>query len=124
MSFHLTPSDRTRLVKLLGMLGSAHDGERASAGLLATRLLRDRGLSWDDLLQPRLPPPKTDSRPQWPASADWRTQVAVCRVQTHLFNAWEQKFLHGLPRLRRLSLRQHEILAKLRDRARSAGGGQ
>ena len=29
----MTPADRERLAKLLGMLGSHHDGERAAAGL-------------------------------------------------------------------------------------------
>ena len=31
----LAPDTLERLVKLLGMLGSAHDGERAAAGLKA-----------------------------------------------------------------------------------------
>ena len=35
-----------RLVKLCGMLGSAHDGERAAAGLKADQLLRENGLRW------------------------------------------------------------------------------
>jgi hypothetical protein len=42
-----------RLAKLLGMLGSAHDGERAAAGLLAHELIRRHGLSWSDLSSAR-----------------------------------------------------------------------
>jgi hypothetical protein len=39
-----------RLVKLCGMLGSAHDGERAAAGLKADQLLRENGLRWPDVI--------------------------------------------------------------------------
>src|SRR5262249_25523747 len=40
----------TRLVKVLGMLGSAHAGERAAAGLKAHELIRRLGLRWDDVI--------------------------------------------------------------------------
>ncbi len=40
----LSPAERTRLVNILGMLGSEHAGERASAAFLAAKLVRDRGL--------------------------------------------------------------------------------
>lgn len=46
----MTQQQRARLVKLLGMMGSAHDGERASAAALANRLVRDAGLQWDDVI--------------------------------------------------------------------------
>ncbi len=42
----LARPDRDRLVKLLGMLGSEHAGERDAAALAIERLRRDRGLSW------------------------------------------------------------------------------
>ena len=38
------------MVQLLGMLGSDHDGERAAAALHANRLLRNAGMTWNDLL--------------------------------------------------------------------------
>jgi hypothetical protein len=46
----MTSELRNRLVKVLGMLGSPHDGERAAAGLLATKLLTRAGLMWDTVL--------------------------------------------------------------------------
>lgn len=46
----LTADDRTRLVKILGLLGSEHAGERDAAALRATELLTGRGLVWDDVL--------------------------------------------------------------------------
>ena len=47
---HEPRDDRSRLVKLLGMLGSDHAGERASAGLAADQLVRSKGLSWADVV--------------------------------------------------------------------------
>ena len=43
MNAILSPADRDRLVAILGMLGSAFDGERASAALLASRMLKAAG---------------------------------------------------------------------------------
>jgi hypothetical protein len=45
--------DRPRLARVLGMLGSAHVGERASAALQAERLRSGAGLSWCDIVSPR-----------------------------------------------------------------------
>jgi hypothetical protein len=42
----LDASSAQRLVCLLGMLGSAHDGEVANAGRMADRLIREHGLAW------------------------------------------------------------------------------
>ena len=39
-----------KLVKVLGMLGSAYPGERDNAALLATQILKDAGLTWYDVL--------------------------------------------------------------------------
>jgi hypothetical protein len=39
------------LVKTLGMLGSAHAGERANAAAKATKMLRDLGFTWRDVFR-------------------------------------------------------------------------
>lgn len=41
---------RKRLVRVLGMLGSDHAGERDAAALVATRMLKEAGLTWYDVL--------------------------------------------------------------------------
>ena len=46
----LDPAAAERLAKVLGRLGTTFDGERAAAGLLADRIVRGAGLSWQDLL--------------------------------------------------------------------------
>ena len=42
--------DRERLIKLLGLLGSAHNGEIAAAGRMADALIRDAGVTWADVI--------------------------------------------------------------------------
>jgi hypothetical protein len=44
--------DRDKLAKMLGMLGSRHDGEVAAAGRSAHILVRDAGVSWTQVLSP------------------------------------------------------------------------
>jgi hypothetical protein len=44
--------DRERLVKLLGMLGSAHDGEVLNAARHIEAMVRAGGRDWDKLLAP------------------------------------------------------------------------
>jgi hypothetical protein len=39
-----------RLSKLLGMLGSPHDGERANAAALATKLLTEHHWTWPNVV--------------------------------------------------------------------------
>lgn len=40
-----------KLAKICGMLGSAHDGERASAALLATQILDDLDVTWRNVIE-------------------------------------------------------------------------
>ena len=42
----LDPSAAERLAKLLGMLGSNHDGEVSNAARMADALVREHGLTW------------------------------------------------------------------------------
>lgn len=46
------PLDKRKLAMVLGMLGSAHDGEIAAAGRQATTMLRTAGLTWHDVIKP------------------------------------------------------------------------
>lgn len=50
MSAILPAALRVRLVKICARMGSEHDGERAAAALLASRLLHTAGLSWEDVI--------------------------------------------------------------------------
>lgn len=41
--------DKNKFSRVCGLLSSDFDGERAAAALLATRMLKDAGLTWSDL---------------------------------------------------------------------------
>ena len=41
-----------KLIRVLGMLGSDHPGERAAAALVAHRLINSHNRTWSELLQP------------------------------------------------------------------------
>ena len=45
-----SPFDTDKLVKILGMLGSAHPGEVAAAGTAAHKLITEARLRWQDLI--------------------------------------------------------------------------
>lgn len=47
----LNPKDAARLPKILGMLGSAHDGEILNAAKQARTLLTRSGMTWEDLFK-------------------------------------------------------------------------
>jgi hypothetical protein len=46
--------NRTALVKVLEILDSGHAGEALAAAKLATTMLREAGLTWDDVLAPEI----------------------------------------------------------------------
>ena len=100
----LSPSERNRLIGILARLASDFDGERAAAGLLATRLLRDRGLSWDDLIS------RVEDRKAWPGAArpgagnaagpgpatSWHANLGTCLRHLPALSAWEADFVLSL----------------------------
>lgn len=42
--------DLTKLARILGMLGSEHDGERASAARKASEMIKAAGVTWEQVL--------------------------------------------------------------------------
>lgn len=92
----LSPTDRRRLVGILGLLASPYDGERAAAGLLATRLLQQRGVSWADVIGGgSLRVPSATQAGPVPRPA-WRDALAFCRRFTGLLSDWEKDFVASL----------------------------
>ena len=108
--------DRDRLAKLLGMMGSTHDGEVVAAARQVERLRADAGLTWPEILVPRLPPP--------PRGQNVRTVAdAIDFVIEHAFvlTDWERGFARNLCRLKcPLSPRQLEVLERLVEKVRRA----
>jgi hypothetical protein len=114
----LAASDRERLARLLGMLGSDHHGERDNAARAAHRLVQQHGITWFDVVTH--PPPDTDHDTD-PISGDWRRTAATCGRYPLLLNRWEAEFLAGLLRFPRLTCKQRAALVKIVARLRACG---
>lgn len=119
----LSPAERNRLVAILGRLGSDFDGERAAAGLLAARLLRDRGLCWDDLILTgggvqRVPGIAQEERSAWPPGQD---NLVLCLRWLGELSSWEVGFVTDLRRKRRPLTPAQAKLAQIADALRARG---
>jgi hypothetical protein len=101
----LSPSERSRLISVLGMLASEHAGERAAAALLASRLLRDKGLAWGDVVAAA--PAET------PDGDAWRRQAMEAARFPGLLTEWERGFLRRLVAFPRISSKQAAALQKI-----------
>jgi hypothetical protein len=82
----LSPTDRDRLVKLLGMTGSNAEGEAINAMRLANRTLGRLQLTWDDVIgtsgwQPehRASTPENWSEPYEPEAPSSRARASTSR---------------------------------------------
>jgi hypothetical protein len=94
----LNPSAIERLLKMLGVLGSAHDGERATAGLKAHELIRRHGLTWSDIIVADTP------------ELHWRQKALVCFRNMSALNQCERIFVVDAD-LERYSNRKTDRLA-------------
>ena len=120
----LSPVELRRLVGVLARLGSDFDGERAAAALLASRMLRDRGLSWDTLLSAgnagagrTIPPGPPDPS----GNVDPGSDLALCQRHVGRLTAWEHEFVRSVARMRRRTPGQSRKLAEIADVLRKNG---
>jgi hypothetical protein len=104
-------TDRQRLAKLLGMLGSDHPGERDAAALAAHRFIQSRGLTWQDVLQSEAAPHANYNTVQ-----PWRETVAACLRQPGSLRQWEGGFLRSLTGFARISPKQRAVLNQIAER--------
>jgi hypothetical protein len=129
----LPPADRERLIKLLGILGSDFDGEVAAAGRKAAEFLRQRKLTWENVLSAQslattpAPPPRRETRRDNNCLSDWPTHwlgaLAVCirHSADDRVTDWERSFIGSLNRQggRRPSDRQLSILRHITEKVMS-----
>jgi hypothetical protein len=91
-----------RLTKLLGMLGSNSDGERANAARMADQLVRGLGLTWGDIVIPAHAVP----------ARDWRRMANYCLALRDQLNQREMEFVESVDHwLSRCAVRQTATLA-------------
>ena len=107
-----------RLARICGLFGSDHPGERATAAFQANKLLRDRGLSWHDvIIVPQQPTGAASA-----SASDFRDQIRFALANLDLLSRWEHGFILGIFKRRLLSNRQLEVLEEIVARLRDAGG--
>ena len=119
MTAMLSARDRDKLVRVLGLLASDKDGERAAAAWTAARMLRDRGLDWDNLIPRALAPPEAPSQHQPRQSAPlypWSSMLAFILDRPHYLTQWELHFATDMACRWKISPKQAGVLAKIYDR--------
>jgi enoyl-CoA hydratase/carnithine racemase len=109
----LEPAERDKLAKLLGLLGSDFDGERAVAARLASEFLQRHGLTWSELLTGT--PQRDEAR-----GDDWRALARRCCAHADALTAWERQFCRDLLGFVRISPKQRAVLTRLAAKVAAA----
>jgi hypothetical protein len=111
----LTQAFADKLVKVLGMLGSAHDGEVAAAGRRADAMVKGAGLRWVDVIAPAAPRPEQPQRPQrrWHRPTSPSDTAALCLQWPEVLTDWETNFCRSIVGRRRISTKQTVVLERL-----------
>jgi hypothetical protein len=113
MSASLSPAELDRLRNICARLTSDFEGERAAAELLATRLLKDKGLSWSDVVMPA----PTEHRPPQPAAPPWRRTVRDLLARPGSLRSWERtEFLPSIMGFQKLSPKQRSVFDQIAAR--------
>jgi hypothetical protein len=115
-----------RLRKLLGLLGSDHENERAVAGRMASDLLRQNKLTWADVLGAEIQVERPRVRVRvWHEPKGHREACAQCMAWPEILTEWEREFLKSISGRWHLSGRQthclDRIVMKTREFARASG---
>lgn len=106
----LTSSDIALLSKLLGMVGSAHDGEALAAARKADALVKGRGRTWPEVLGlGEAPPPAPEAEHIALARELLGKGKAIC-------TPWEMRFLRGVLAFKTLSAQQRQTLDGIREK--------
>jgi hypothetical protein len=124
---HLPPALADKLAKVLGMLGSAHDGEVAAAGRRANAMVKGVGLTWGEVIARAAPRPQPPHRPprRWRRVVSPTDAAALCLHWPEVLTGWEADFCRSIVGRRRISAKQAAVLtriaAKIEAFARASG---
>jgi len=120
---------RTRIAKIAGRFGSDFEGERAAAALLASRILRDHGATWSDVLAPSAGPRVPQPSPRPPATPASKPKpvhhkmVAPLLLRREL-RCHERRFLQSILDQASLTRIQSHMLISIRARLEDQAGRQ
>src|SRR3954462_8180152 len=111
----ISPDLANKLAKVLGMLGSDHDGEIAAAGRRAHAMVKGAGLTWDQVLAPANSPPEAPYRPprRWRRPATPSDAAALCLQWPEVLTDWETDFCRSVAGQRQISAKQAGVLARI-----------
>lgn len=122
MNAGLSSADRSKLAKLLALADSDFLGERQSAVLAACRMVKAKGLTWEEILDP----PQTRQEqlytpPAYDTEPDWLDEYFYVHSNVSYCNSWEQNFLGSISPESRLTQKQRNVLLRIADTLRSKG---
>ena len=126
----LPPAKRDLLIKLLGMLGSSFEGERANAAAMVDKLMREHKLTWDQLLNgvsyqqqqgpPSRPSGRADGKDDTPEG--WAAMHSYACEHDGDLTEWELDFLESIGEWlldkRELSDKQKRVLRRIYAKAK------
>jgi hypothetical protein len=92
----LEPAVADRLAKLCGMLGSAHDGERAAAAAKADQLIRGLGLTWRDIIVPPIAVEPSRIRSWRSGESDWVRMARFCQMRQGQLSLRDRDFIRTM----------------------------
>jgi hypothetical protein len=114
--------DRDRLVKILRMFSSNHDGEVAAAARRAHELLKDRALDWDDLIIKGAAQTSRQEERQPESAIELIRRCADCEAY---LNGYEQHFIESirgsLIEWGRLTPKQRAVLDRIVNKLKMMG---
>lgn len=118
----MTTLDRVRLARVLGLLGSNHDGEVVNAGRIANDMVRAADMTWGEVLgdQGRALTRLSEAEDDFAAEARHMLDLGV---MLGALTDWEIGFLRSIQHWSgALTERQQMFYDRLRDKVLNADG--
>ncbi len=110
---HLSDAQRNRLAALLGMLGSADDGERVNASLKVDNFLRSVGLTWRDVLALERDRDAHDDPLDDYDQDDIADKLNACFEHIDDLKTWDANFVRSVRRYEHLTPRQCKVVVRI-----------